>query len=60
MKIDLALRNKIKVLKVGGKPATVGTEKERTAAHNHANALKIKIRTRRQLSGGGFEIHRVQ
>ena len=60
MKIDLALRNKIKPLKVGGKPAVVKTGKERTAAHNHAKVLGFEIRTRRQLNGEGFEIHRVK
>lgn len=58
MKIDLELRNKIKALKPGGKPAVVQTEKERAHAHNHANALGFEIKTRRQLNGEGFEIFR--
>ena len=54
------LFEKLKLLKIGGIPAIIQTNKEREQAFNAARALEIEISTRRRIGLPGFEVYRVK
>lgn len=53
------LKGSLEKLTVGGKPVFVQTAKERMRAYSYAATLKIKVKSRSPITGGGFNIHRV-
>jgi len=54
------LEQRIKVLKIGGKPIVVFSPKERVNAHTCATRLGYKIKTQSRPFIGGFAIYRIQ
>jgi hypothetical protein len=54
------LVGKLKLVKVGGIPLIIQTNKQREQAFNAARALEIQISTRRRIGQPGFEVYRVK